>query len=308
MLGGKRTHYEWHKVSACTSKIFLGERNGQGRGKEKCGEQFNIFRAIGVSTDEVKMSAFFAELLNPKGNHEMGNAFLKAFIATIREKDTHLIDFDTDSSYANAEYLIGCKDEACENGGVIDIFLHNDKGQFIVIENKINAGDQDNQLYRYANHCETNSSGYSLVYLTKEGVAASPKSLKTIKNLEYTRISYRHGIVKWLSRCAEIATFRPRVREVIGQCIDAIKLDVLKIDELRERFADMLVSNDNINATLDIFAGAEAGDKTAEEIRKRSWDVSKRLWDRFVEQIKDIADRNNLVLDTNGIAFTESGS
>lgn len=70
----------------------------------------------------------------------------------------------------------------------------------------------------------------------------------------------------------------------------------------------MLVSNDNINATLDIFAGAEAGDKTAEEIRKRSWDVSKRLWDRFVEQIKDIADRNNLVLDTNGIAFTESGS
>lgn len=74
------------------------------------------------------MSAFFAELLNPKGNHEMGNAFLKAFIATIREKDTHLIDFDTDSSYANAEYLIGCKDEACENGGVSPSFCTTTRG------------------------------------------------------------------------------------------------------------------------------------------------------------------------------------
>ena len=47
------------------------------------GDLFNIFGIIGKSSDEVKIhSKFLAMLLNPKGKHGCGDAFLRTFCKT----------------------------------------------------------------------------------------------------------------------------------------------------------------------------------------------------------------------------------
>ena len=47
---------------------------------------FNIFRILGVQTKEVIVCRFIAELLDPKGTHNMGAASLKAFFETVLKK------------------------------------------------------------------------------------------------------------------------------------------------------------------------------------------------------------------------------
>ena len=62
------------------SKIVEREKTQQEE-KRKRGENFNIFDVLGLSTSEVRLhSAFLAELLNPNGNHGLGNQFLEAFL------------------------------------------------------------------------------------------------------------------------------------------------------------------------------------------------------------------------------------
>ena len=49
--------------------------------KRKRGENFNIFKTLGMQTSEVRLhSAFLAELLNPNGSHGLKDKFLKAFL------------------------------------------------------------------------------------------------------------------------------------------------------------------------------------------------------------------------------------
>ena len=62
------------------SKI-VAKNKVQQEEKRKRGENFNIFSVMGLQTKEVRLhSAFLAELLNPKGNHGLGDKFLVAFL------------------------------------------------------------------------------------------------------------------------------------------------------------------------------------------------------------------------------------
>lgn len=55
--------------------------------KRKRGDFFNVFSILGMERKEVEThSAFLAELLNPNGNHGLGNKFLTTFIDTIIPK------------------------------------------------------------------------------------------------------------------------------------------------------------------------------------------------------------------------------
>ena len=45
------------------------------------GENFNVFRVLGLESREVRMhSAFLGELLNPAGSHGLGATFLELFV------------------------------------------------------------------------------------------------------------------------------------------------------------------------------------------------------------------------------------
>jgi hypothetical protein len=51
---------------------------------ELTGENFNVFKVLGLTTNEVRThSAFIAELLNPKGSHGQKDVFLKLFLEVL---------------------------------------------------------------------------------------------------------------------------------------------------------------------------------------------------------------------------------
>ncbi len=191
--------------------------------ERKRGEWFNVFEVLGFSTDEVRThSAFIAELLNPNGDHGCGDLFLKAFIDDI----CCLKGFEIPPGITKTivEYDIGQINQDSTEGGRIDILV--DVGSSaIIIENKIYAADQENQIIRYYNYAiKRYGNNYKILYLTLEGNAPSQKSIgnKLKEGLDFYTISYAKDIALWLQHCMHIAINKPLVRETIAQYITLI--------------------------------------------------------------------------------------
>lgn len=192
--------------------------------RRKRGDLFNVFNVIGLWSEEVRLhSAFLAELLNPKGSHGLQDAFLKEFIDVVGISD---LNFETSNSIVSTEYYIGKKEET--TGGRIDILIQSED-KAIIIENKIYALDQENQLLRYKHFGDSKyKDKYKLLYLTLDCHTASENSTKITqeksdKDSYYECISYSDYIIPWLERCVRIAYAQPLVRESIRQYQSLIK-------------------------------------------------------------------------------------
>ncbi len=182
------------------------------------GADFNVFKIVKVISDEVRHSAFLAELLNPKGSHGQEDVFLRLFVEKFGIKD-----FQCQTAVANVEQHIGVVTDT--NGGRIDILIDDKNGNHIIIENKIYANDQDNQLIRYYNFSKQN-----LFYLTLHGDDASDRSSSnsnfevTLKcGEDYKLLSYKVDILEWLEQCQKEAVSMPLLREGIAHYINLIK-------------------------------------------------------------------------------------
>ena len=140
---------DYKKIQAILNEVKpIVEKNKKYRiEKWKNGDFFNIFSILNIETDEVKThSAFLAELLNPKGSHGQGNIFIDEFVKNI----LHINNLDTKNAEVTVEYSIGQITEDYKQGGRIDILIRFHKPDFLIlIENKIDAGDQPYQLFRY---------------------------------------------------------------------------------------------------------------------------------------------------------------
>lgn len=232
------------------SEIVLKDKVQQEE-KRKRGENFNIFSVIGVQRKEVRLhSAFIAELLNPQGNHGLGDRFLVAFLEKALDKKNHSIE--TKTAKVVVEYVIGPISEDGKRGGRIDILLTDKKNNAIIIENKIDASDQENQLLRYYNYAKDNKLSYDLIYLTKEGNKASDYSTNGEK-VDYICISYRYNIISWLEYCEQIADKFPLIRETIHQYIFNLK-EILNImdNENEKALLEIMLKKDNAFVISDI--------------------------------------------------------
>jgi len=185
---------------------------------ELTGENFNIFRILKLETSEVRMhSAFLAALLNPNGYHGQKDKFLKLFIKLFCFKEKLI---DTATCKVEVEKHTGFISENGTEGGRIDIIITDQFENNIIIENKIYAGDQTNQLIRYFNH----SPNCDLMYLTLDGKEPSESSFgNLINDTHFKCYSYKSDILNWLEECRkEVATY-PIIRESITQYINLIK-------------------------------------------------------------------------------------
>lgn len=187
--------------------------------KAKRGEFFNIFNTIGLRTEEVRLhSAFLAELLNPQGTHGLSSLFLEAFLKRLGLPNDYL-DVNKVSN-DNKEKIIGPVTE--KEGGRIDIIIEDGK-HAIIIENKIYAEDQKNQLLRYYNYGkEKYQDGFILIYLTLDGHEPNKCSLGN-KRFDYACLSYSYEIVDWLEECILIANQKPLVESIIIQYKELVK-------------------------------------------------------------------------------------
>lgn len=232
------------------SRIVLKDKVQQEE-KRKRGEYFNIFSVIGVQRKEVRLhSAFIAELLNPQGSHGLGDRFLIAFLENTLGKKNYSIE--TKTTNVVVEYVIGPISEDGKRGGRIDILLTDKKNNTIIIENKIDANDQENQLLRYYNYAKDKKLSYDLIYLTKEGNNASDFSTNG-ENVDYRCISYRYNIISWLEYCEKIANKYPSIRETIHQYIINLKEILNIMDNTNEKaLLDVMLEKDNAYVISDI--------------------------------------------------------
>ena len=208
------------------------------------GGRFNMFRVCGVNHYENTHSAIIAEFLNPQGSHGLKSKLLECFIETLGDCCT-VKNFNCEKAKVYTEYSI--------HEGRIDILIEDSQGKAIIIENKIYANDQWEQLKRYNEYAKrTYKNAYQLLYLTLSGNEASKDSGEGIN---YLPVSYEKTIISWLEKCVAIAVHFPMVRETINQYINHLKqltnqdMDTKNKEEI---VSFILMKPENVDAAISI--------------------------------------------------------
>ena len=270
-------------ASICTHEQALQEE------RHRKGENYNLFSILNIERYELKHSALIANLLDPKGSHGCGDAFLKAFFEIALKERAYPFE-DCTHLHSYTEYYTG--PIAGDTGGRIDILVtSSDYG--LIIENKIYAGDQDKQLTRYDNYGKEifGADGYLLVYLTLYGCDASKESTatKSAEEVAYLRLSYAEDILRWLGQCVRLADNKPLVRESLNQYIRTIKQ--LTYQDMNqediEKIIDLAVDHPEVVATL-----SSKRDAIAQRIRKKY----------IFDELKEYAAKKGWLFDNTEIA------
>ncbi|WP_052451382.1 PD-(D/E)XK nuclease family protein [Pseudomonas batumici] len=197
---------------------------------------FNLFSVLRSSSDEVRLhSRFLAFLLDPKATHNQGTALLNLLLRRLG-----IQNFDSENAIVEVEY---------QN---IDILVRNQSKQAVIIENKIYAGDQDEQLWSY--HRRMQVEGYSEIwttYLTLDGAEPSEQSRKS---LPVILLSYEAEIIAWLKDCIPLVAREPGVRESIFQYIELLqKLTSSDQDEIyMSKLKEQIMQGENLFVIADI--------------------------------------------------------
>ena len=165
-------------------------------------EPFNVFSVLRNESDEVNLHSRFLHALL---NYRKPGAQIKENLADFLQH-VGIKDFDSRTAKVERE-----RDN-------IDILITNDeKKEAVVIENKIWAGDQPEQLQRYDGKLKR--QGYRsrrLLYLTLDGHAPSEASIGNLK-CTLVSVSYKHDLLPWLKCCQRRAYDEPALRESVGQ-------------------------------------------------------------------------------------------
>ena len=217
--------------------------------EEKEGEKFNVFSALNMCSDEMRLhSRLLATLFNPKANHGLGNEFLRRFLVTAIKVDDNYI---THCNESIAERYVGEVTET--TGGRIDIILEDGK-HGIIIENKMYACDQPNQLLRYHNYGvkQFGENNFKLVYLTLYGNEPTSDSLGG-GHFEFIKLSYAQDILGLLDRL--MTTYpQKRIHRIIEDYITIIKqLTFQDMDtEYQQSIINECIDEKYIDATLEL--------------------------------------------------------
>src|SRR5690606_27827559 len=164
--------------------------------------------------------------------------------------------------------------------GRIDILIEDDSNA-IIIENKLYAIDQYEQLNRYNSYAQKYKN-HQIFYLTLFGSEASEHSGKDVN---YTCLSYETQIVEWLEKSVAIAVHFPMVRETINQYVNHLKtLTKQEMDtKNKEELVKMIVENPQYI-------------KSASEIHQ-VWEACKQgIINRLVPDLQEIETNLNLEL------------
>jgi len=171
------------------------------------GENFNIFSILKLEKKEVDTHSYFIyDLLNPKGSHNQGDRFLQIFLKQIVKEEEYKKVGSTIKATVEREKVIN-------NAKRIDFTIET-SNFFIAIEMKIDARDQDNQLYDYYKYSKNQKKDFKLFYLTLDGKEATEKSLKNLKiDEDYFLLSFEYDIYNWIEACIEKVATIPTIRE-----------------------------------------------------------------------------------------------
>lgn len=217
----------------------------------KDGDTFNVFSILDLQSYEVRThSAFIGELLSPTGSHGCNDKLLAAFLKSVPALADFV--FNTKNAEVTLEASIGTTNKTMTEGGRIDLLIKSGN-KVIVIENKIYADDQKNQMKRYQNFCQQYDD-YRLLYLNLDGIEPSEDSIvDMVLDEDYHIISYSEDILYWLEQCKKVCKNRMLVLSSIVQYSNLIKeLTNQMNDNTEKELMSLLSSKDNMEKTAII--------------------------------------------------------
>lgn len=139
-----------HKMEADTSFQQLSQKM----------QTLNIFEVLGITNAEIRHSNFLAWLLDPNGNHGMGDKFLREFVSKLGQREVvpeNVTVCIVRREWQHIDLLVLCQKEK----------------YLLCVENKVFSGEHDNQLRRYRDMLLEEYPGYtmSFAFLSPDGIA-----------------------------------------------------------------------------------------------------------------------------------------
>lgn len=158
--------------------------------------QPNIFEVLKLQHYEIRHSNFLGWLLKPNENHGIGDYFLRRFLIKIlQDPRANHPDYIDKGIYnvVDIHQLLNQYISVYREQNFIDILIEFEK-VVIVIENKINASEINDQLARYKKFIEEKYPKKKpiFVFLTKYGLESS-------LNEYFIEMSYQHDVLNYLN-------------------------------------------------------------------------------------------------------------
>ena len=163
------------------------------------------------------------------------------------------------------------------------------KDYIYIIEMKIDAGDQPEQLIRYQKFAKEQHKKYKIFYLTLDGHNASKKSIGEEENLEenekveYINISFQGEILNWLENCLKLVEGKENKSACISQYIASIN----KI--LGEK--DTKIKDNILKSTEDIKTAITIYEKLNDKLQKVLKNFFEELNKKLKNKLKDITSK-----------------
>lgn len=182
---------------------YLAKANAS---KKRGNNDYNPLKAVQKLYDEVNMhSGFIYSLLDTNGEHYQDDLFLSLFLEVLGLKEW----------FGNTTNV-----QVRKESNHIDLYIFNDT-KHIIIENKINAGDQPNQIAIFIEQVHNNGVEYEnifVVFLTLHDREPSQNSRTSKDNnllwkikgefleskdgkVGYKKVLYENEILEWIESC-----------------------------------------------------------------------------------------------------------
>lgn len=228
---------------------------------------YNLFEVLNIERKEVGLHSYFIyDLLNPDSVHEKSPIFLKFFLKEVlRYNAEQLEDFNP------IDYDI--QREVDTGDGRIDFVINDLKNKIAhIIEMKIDANDQQEQLIRYNKYAKkVYKDRYKLYYLTLNGREASEQSSGAI---EYERISFEYHIVTWLKESLRRLNNLSNFKLYVEQYLKTI-----------ENITNSFENNDIKNKYVECLNNDKDTIKYAEILVKQSEIIKEKVLDMLNDEI-----------------------
>ena len=226
--------------------------------------RFNLLSIIEKDRDEAHIhSKVIYSLLSQNWGKKDKETFLTLFLKEIGIEDENIYDKNWEVTREKAFDLDTIK-------GRLDFEIKS-KDCIYIIEMKIDAGDQPEQLIRYQEFAKEQHKKYKIFYLTLDGHNASKKSIGEEENLEenqkveYTNISFKEEILNWLENCLKLVEGKENksacinqyiasINKILGEKETKIKDNILKsVKDIKNAISLYGKLNDKLQVTLENF-------------------------------------------------------
>ena len=245
---------------------------------DKMKSDFNIFSQLLNPYDEVNLhSKLIYSILN---DCKFKKEFVLSFLKT-----TDIISADDVSP--NDFKIIDVEREKIFSNGRLDLFISckvKDKNYVIIIENKIFARDQYEQIDRYIEFANNYQADIKKIfYLTLLGNAPSEDSASNLDQVNL--ISYDNEILTWIENCIKISAREPALREVIQYADLLEKITGKDVDYTMDVKNFLLESPENFNMANSI-QPAIIDAKT--NLQMRFWTKLENSLDEMLKNFPDL--------------------